>query len=271
MQYDLLRGWLATRLRNWQRQRESLYLGNANLNNDSIGYSEPRVDAAAAKAEETPYYEHLDRAQQRWISLSDKERSESWQYECAKAFAREQESHKVTKRRLDEAEQEIQQLRTRFDLNPPSRQSPNGRRYTPGTLSLSGEALSHLSSQTDWDYDALILKWRNRLQNARTFPSQPQLPQNTATPNGRSLRANDSGRLFAPQHDASWPYRDEESDGQEDEDEDLADAPGEEDPDGDIHMEQHANIGNDMMVRRSREDDTAGVHRGKRRKDMDAS
>lgn len=184
------------------------------------------------RKEESTYYEHLEDAFRRWKKLPERERQDIWHYECAKAFAREQEKHQATCRKLEQAEQELQQLRTRLEQFKHLPSAPDASPYQPATIPLSREAVSHLPDSTKWDYNTLVSKWRNRLRSARsTQLSLPGTNGDHTSPTPQAVELNGYRTRSILQHRASWPSQEDGMDAQGDDEEALVDAPGEEDTD----------------------------------------
>lgn len=153
-----------------------------------------------------------------------------WLLECAKAFTREEERHKETRRKLDLAEQEIQHLRSL--LAQQTRQHPELLAFGPNTLPISRETAEYLPTPPgSWNYEILLAKWNGRIQSSRNTQHHLPAPWATATPSRlNNDHTNDSVYLTEKQ---SHENNDERP--PSDEDEDLADAPGDED---DMAMEK---------------------------------
>lgn len=172
--------------------------------------------------EEARHYDRLSDVQLEWSKLSDEERQKDWHRACAQAFAREKEKHDATSAALERAEQEIQHLRSQLAQITQKQQRPEFTQYPTSTLPISRATVSHLSFPPQWSPDSFINKWKTRIQSARsTQHSLPPLYLNHHTsashPNGRPHAGGDQ----RPQ--------DNEQDLAEDEDDDLEDAPGEDD------------------------------------------
>ena len=268
---ELLRGWLSNKLCDWRRRLQQSCFGDMYLHDSMNGHAYPRSEADAIREEEVSYYEHLENAQQSWTKLAHKERMENWQFECAKAFAREQEKHQATKRRLDEAEHEIQVLRARLDRIAQDQQLLDRFGCNSTVLSLSHRAVSHFPPHADWDYNSLISKWRIRLQSARDSQrSLSHLSRNLSPPNSILLQANGNGHSPAHQHDQSSPCHFQEPNGHGDGDEELADALGEADPDEGFNVNQPIALGKGVISPHLRTSREIGRLSRKRRRSIDA-
>ena len=177
--------------------------------------------------------------------LSEEQKHDTWRLECQQAFAREKEKNEEIEARFDRAEQEIHHLRAQLRQLTDSQQPLEFLRFPPSTMPLSRETLQALGESKDlseWSYETTILKWKGRIQNQRSQHQsllQPPIPATWPPPsllhNGSPIRGvsshiqphrNDQttrrNNTQNTEHDAS------------DEDEDLADALG--DDDVDLHQ-----------------------------------
>ncbi|KAL9104251.1 MAG: hypothetical protein Q9163_000799 [Psora crenata] len=267
MYCELLRGWLSNKLCDWRRRREHPQFGDVYLHNGLNCRADSQSEADAIRETEASYYAHLENAQQSWAQLTDEERLETWQHECAKAFAQEQEKHQATRRRLNEAEQEIQQLRVRLSQIASEQQLPEAVHRSPATLTLSREAVLHLPPHPQWDYNNLVSKWKTRLQSARCSQHPPQLAWSQGNHPREPLRANGNGRAPGSQLGNRSFSRAGGPDAQGDEDEELADAAGDDDPDEIECTEEHGGMSRGPLNPQFR--DIGGLGR-KRPRSMDA-
>ena len=229
--YELLRDWVENKLKSWHRLRQSQFSPNHNNRpNGTNGYfNEPNSAQIAADIEK--YKEHLANSYDLWKSISDKKKQDIWLDECAKAFIREQEKHNETKRKLDLAEQKIQLLRAQLFQKS---QSPDSQMYPPSMLPITREMTDQLPNSDSFNYESLLSKWKTRIQSTRSIqqPLPPLSPWATATPT--NLNSNHTnGNSYAAQRQQSGPDRHpnygNDAENPSDEDEDLADAPGDED------------------------------------------
>lgn len=218
-QCEVLRACLASRLYEWRRRRETSQYGGAYPLNG--GDQQPRLQSAneKIKQEETAYYEHLEDAFEKWKNVSDSERTGSWQQACAKAFAREQEKHFATKRRLDMLEQEMKQLQRKLEHPPHVTQTSEEGPTPTSFLTLSREAVQNLPPSTGWDYDMLISKWQARVQSARSAQrSLPACGSDPGTP--QAGLTNGHTPTSVEDHRGSWSTQDSGRDAHGDEDHD---------------------------------------------------
>ena len=229
--HDLLREWLGSRLKEWQRQGKSHHFLNQIIQpNGTNGHSQEFESIGEV---EEKYYQHLTSVYETWKALPEKQKQESWRTECAKAFAREQEIHKQTKRSLELAEQEIQHLHSQLAQRNPYDHSTEYTHFGISTIPISCATTKHLPDLPN--YEALLSRWRTRIAHQRSVqnPLPPPLPWATATPpnpnpnNNKHMNGSHQYRLPSQRDDHQQP--DKEPDQASDEDEDLADAPGDDD------------------------------------------
>lgn len=226
--HDILRQWLGSKLKDWQRHGKSHHFPNQIIQlNGTNGHSQ---DSESIGEVEEKYYQHLTSVYETWKALSEKQRQESWRTECAKAFAHEQENHKQTKRSLELAEQEIQHLRSQLARGNSYDHSTEYTRYGTSTLPLSRETTKHLPELPS--YEALLSRWRTQLAHQRSVqnPLPPPSPWATATPpNPNNNHMNGTHQYPPPPQRDHHQQPDNEQEQASDEDEDLADAPGDDD------------------------------------------
>ena len=224
---EALRRWLDNKLRDWRIRRKALGLVRDADQGASNGHDDqaPRWSMYDPEADEyeTRCIKHLDDAFQDWQNRPELEKHELWHSECVTALTQEQDRHRETRNRMERLEREVQSLQAEL----------NERNFNeaPSTFPLSQQAaLQTFDSATDlaaWDYDKLITKWRTRIQTERAqqhplpAPPTPDLPRS-------SSYANNAGMFHQLQPPLPTEHRKSEVNGL-DEDEDLVDAPGEED------------------------------------------
>lgn len=177
---------------------------------------------------EEKYYQYLLTVFDAWAMLPEKQKQDRWREECAKAFAREQEKHAETKRRLDFAEQEIQHLRSLLvQMHHPTDFSG----YPPTILPISRETAVNLTNTQKWSFNALISKHRAQIQSNRSIqhPLPAPSPWAAPTPNMNNNHTNGTPSYSQYPRGDQRPFHNEDHEVPSDEDEDLADAPGDED------------------------------------------
>ena len=234
--HDILREWLGSKLKNLQPRGKSHHFPNQIIQpNGTNGHSQESESAGEA---EEKYYQHLTSAYENWKALSEKQKQELWRTECAKAFAREQEKHKQLKLSLELAEQEIQHLRSQLAQRNAYDHPTESTTFGTSPIPISRETAKNIPELPS--YEALLSRWRTRLAHQRSVqhplpPLSPWVAATPLTPNNNSNHMNGHHQYPPP------PQRDEhqqpgnEQDQASDEDEDLADAPG----DDDISEPQH--------------------------------
>jgi len=226
--YEILRDWVENKLRDWHRLRQPQFgLNHTPQSNGTNGHlKEPPGSDILADIEK--YKKHLTNTYETWKILSDKKKQDIWLNECAKAFTREQEKHNETRRKLDLAEQKIQLLRSQLAQKL---QAPDTQLYSPSILPISRETTDQLINADVFNYEGLLSKWKARIQSTRSMqqPLPPPSPWATATPpNLISVHTNGSPYTQQQRPDQQ-PQQDNHTEQSSDEDEDLADAPGDED------------------------------------------
>ena len=235
--YDILHEWLGSKLKELQPQGKSHHFPNQIIQpNGTNGHSQ---DPEGMGEVEEKYYQHLASVYETWKALPERQRQESWRTECAKAFAREQEKLKQTLRSLELAEQEIQHLRSQLAQRNPFDHSTEYTQFGTSALPISRDTTRHMPDLPS--YETLLSRWRTRLAHQRSVqtPLPPPSPWATATPpnpnnssntnNNNHHHMNGHHRYLPPPQRGDHQQPDHEPDPASDEDEDLADAPGDDD------------------------------------------
>lgn len=252
--HEILREWLGSKMKDLQPRGKSHHFPNQIIQpNGTNGHSQ---DPEGIGEVEEKYYKHLTSVYETWKALPDKQKQESWRTECAKAFAREQEKHKQSIRSLEMAEQEIQHLRSQLAQRNPYDHSTEYTQFGIPALPLSRETTRHIPELPS--YEALLSRWRTRLTHQRSVqtPLPPPSPWATVTPpnpnpNNKNNHMNGHHQYPPPPQRGDRQQPDNEPDQASDEDEDLADAPGDDDT-----SEQQQQLGMDrgMLDPNLRED-----------------
>ena len=229
-QYEGLRTCIATRMKEWQRQRQRLStLRHQNQQNGTNGISASPTSIDEFHQIDESYKRHLSSAYESWKALPDRKKQETWSSECAKAYARKGERYQEIKRTLENSEQEIRHLR--FQITQLKKNPSYALAVGPNALRLSPETTNYLPTESGtWEYEALLRKWKGRIKASRDMQYELPPPWSSDNPSdlSNSLR-NDACLPDQPQSHLN-------GDGvpQNDADEDLADALGEED---DMHLD----------------------------------
>lgn len=225
---EVLRGWLEGKLYDWRRRRDNLQFGNPSLQNGLNVNSPTHPNGESMNKEEALYYSHLADAHQEWTRLSEKERQKIWHIKCATAFAHEREKHENSKRALEQAEQEIQLLRAQLAQINNQQLTPEFAQYPTSILPLSREASSYLPPESSsWTFASIINKWKTRIQSSRS--SQHPLPFSLWSSTTPTQNHTNGGGPYPHAHRGNQRPQDNENDVHSDEDQDLTDAPGEDD------------------------------------------
>ena len=249
--YDILREWLGSKLKDLQPRGKSHHFPNQAIQSNGINGHSQDSESMGEMGEK--FYQHLTGVYETWRVLPEKQRQESWRTECAKAFAREQEKHKQTKRSLELAEQEIQHLRSQLAHKNPYDHSTEYTNFAISSLPLTRETTKNIPDLPS--YEALLSRWRTRLAHQRSVqtPLPPPSPWATTTTPLNPTTTTTSTHVNGHHHYPPPPQRDgqqqrqqpdHEQDQISDEDEDLADAPG----DDDISEQQQHQLGMDKGV-----------------------
>ena len=231
---EALRRWLAIKLRDWRIRRKALGLARAADHETTNGHADEApawsMFDPEADEHEAACTQHLNDAFQSWQNLSELQKHERWHSECVTALTHEQDRHRETRDRMERLEREVQSLQAEL----------NERNFNeaPSTFPLSHQtALQTFDSATDlaaWDYDKLITKWRTRIQldRAQQHPL-PAPPTPKAAPNLNPTHSpsytNSSTSAYQQLQQQLRVEQKKNELGELDEDEDLVDAPGEED------------------------------------------
>lgn len=242
-EYEYLKRFVFAKVQEWKAKISQ----DDNYNGTSEDVEQQRTGNLAK--EETAHQRHLAQAYHNWQILNEDKKQEQWRLECQKAYAEEYDRHQDTRERLDQLEQEIYHLRDRLN------QQQNGQSALPTNLEVSSMPLSRSTMNSitaqealnleDWDYDRLLHKWKQRIRQDRSI--QHPLPT-AATLSPQNRPANGASSSHAPLafdgtlDDQQQSYHEDDGD-HEIEDEDLADAPGEdEDEDMVSAVQQQRNV-----------------------------
>lgn len=229
-------------MRDWRIRRRAFGLGRPydqsgvnghNTLDSPWSHSDPEADeyeAACAK--------HISTSYNSWDNLSRERKQEQWHEACVNALTHEQERHRETRDRMERLENQVQSLRA--ELN--ARDSPE---YGATTFPLSpGTALETLKVSPEsamWDYDALISKWRTRIEHERSrqLPLPGPSPWFAPSPETSQTPIHTDGQIHPakPEHRRSPHQQNGIGANGTTQDEELADAPGEED-DAAVEMDQ---------------------------------
>ena len=227
--YDILRDWVEDKLKSWHRLRQPQFGPDHIFQpNGTNGHTQEQSNSDVLHDIEM-YKRHLTASYDAWKMITDKKKQETWLHEFAKTFVSELENHKETKSRLDLAEQEIQHLRSQLAQ---THHPPEAAMYQPSTLPITRSTTDHLPTADVFNYEGLLSKWKTKIQTSRSIqqPLPPLSPWATAT-TPTNLNDNHTNGTTYPQqdHNERPSHGGNHRESPSDEDEDLADAPGDED------------------------------------------
>ena len=231
--FDALRRWLDTKIRDWKIRRRAVGSGR-NVQHEetddhgdrhtSWSYFDPEADDY-----ETSCMQHLNARYSSWDELSKSQKQEEWHEECVKALTREQDRHRDTRDRMERLERDVQSLQAELNAR-------NNNEHRSMSIPLSPRtALETLKPSPEpalWDYDALITKWRTCIQHERSQQHplpHPSTPWSAPAPDVAQTPSYANGNLAKSGPRAGFDNHLNLGTDGVNEEQDLADAPGEED------------------------------------------
>lgn len=238
-EYEYMKRYVFAKLQEWKAR-----ITQDGQDNGAIGDIDQQLADNLAN-EEAVHQQHFNQAYNNWQRSTQEKKVEEWRLECQKAYAEEYDRHQDTRERLEQLEQEIHHLRERLNQGKNGQSSSSG--FEVSAVPLSRTTINSFSAQQarelqHWDYDRLLDKWKERIQQQRS--TQHPLPTvGPWSPDNRPTNGNSSAYEHHPLDDQQHSYHNGEYN--EIEDEDLADAPGE-DEDEDLTS---AAAHNGMMTR----------------------
>ncbi|KAL8765724.1 MAG: hypothetical protein Q9209_007289 [Squamulea sp. 1 TL-2023] len=218
-EYEYMKRYVFAKLQEWKAR-----IAQGDQYSNQSGGVDQQLNDSLTK-EEATYQRHFVETYSSWQQLTPDKKQEQWRQECQKAYAEEYDRHQDTRERLDQLEQEIHHLRDRLDQQHSGHISSD---FELSSISLSRTTMTAVRPQEmrdlqHWDFDRLLEKWKQRIHLQRstqhplpTVPSwSPNRPQN--------------GTLAPYRHRPLDDLHSYQDDGDNEmEDEDLVDAPGEE-------------------------------------------
>ena len=231
--FDALGRWLDTKMRDWKIRRRALGLGRNIENENTDGHEDQHTSWSyfdpEAEDYETSCMQHLKARYNSWDELSRLQKQEEWHEECVKALTHEQDRHRDTRDRMERLERDVQSLQA--ELN-----AQNSNEHRSMSLPLSPRtALQTLKPSPEsalWDYDALIAKWRTRIQRERSQQHplpHPSTPWSAPAPDVAQSALYTNGIPTKSGRRATFDNRLSLGTDGVSEDQELVDAPGEED------------------------------------------
>ncbi|MCJ1402541.1 hypothetical protein MMC11_005761 [Xylographa trunciseda] len=221
-QLERIRQRVSTRVQWWRSQRRAAAaLGSSDL---SVVDSK-QLGTINEAEEEQRHYDYLASAYNVWNDLPDAEKREIWHLESMRAFAREQHDHGQTHIKLVRMEQEAANLRLQLERLNECQQPREFLLYPPNQLEVSREVatiVAENNADTALDFDKLVDKWKSRIQSGRS--EQKPLPP-PPLPAAASNQVNGMSSYNQPSSNGDPLAHQGISD------DDLMDAPGDEDDD----------------------------------------
>ena len=221
-QLENIRQRVSTHVQWWRSQRRAA----AALRSSDLSVVDSKHPGSLVEAnEEQRHHDHLARAYNAWNNLPEAEKQEIWHIESMRAFAREQSEHGETHVKLAHVEQEAANLRLQLERLNECQQPREFLLFPPNQLKVSREAatiVAENSADTSLDFDKLVDKWKSRIQSGRN--EQKSLPP-SQTPTATSIQLNGISSY------GHQPLNGHPLAHQEVSDDDLMDAPGDEDDD----------------------------------------
>ncbi|KAL8674571.1 MAG: hypothetical protein Q9168_001014 [Polycauliona sp. 1 TL-2023] len=223
-EFEYLKRFVFAKLQEWKAR-----VVQGDQHNDQNEEVDQQLSDNLSK-EEAAHQQHFLEAYNSWQKSTPETRQEQWRLECQKAYAEEYDRHQGTRDRLDQLEQEIHRLRDRLEQQKSGLVTSDFEMSsTPvSRTTMAAVKPEKLHDLQHWDYDHLLEKWKHRIHEQRS--TQHGLPTVPSWSPSRPRNGNPSAngqRALADQHS----YQDDGDN--EMEDEDLVDAPGE-DEDEDV-------------------------------------
>ncbi|KAH0547939.1 hypothetical protein GP486_008320 [Trichoglossum hirsutum] len=261
MQYEGLVRYIQERFRQWRLRRGAMDGGqkgtqsNANgmLNGMHVygsslgGHKTTSNGVDLGQQEEDKVIQHLHDAFNFWNALPEPKKNEYWRLEVLRGLSRGEEKRKEAQARLEQAEQEIEQLKAQVSRLT-RLQRPDELILNPtSALSITAATARELGTDPsanlcNWDYDRLISKWKAAIQENRRLGFGmagqrylPGTPQSTGFPTA----GGSAGGMMA---NGASQFMDE--DDEDDEDDDLGDM-----DDGEQHGQSSQRAPRAMMDR----------------------
>lgn len=138
--------------------------------------------AKTIESQAESYFQHLHSMYLQWQALQEPERRHIWQLEIMRAYVNSIQDHQTTKRRLEESDDKAETLKKQLENaynknnnNNTSRSNSSTSNNNPSIpVSVVRDLVEHSTNLHDWDYEALIQRyksvaqdsWDNRLESA---------------------------------------------------------------------------------------------------------
>ncbi|MCJ1395263.1 hypothetical protein MMC18_008147 [Xylographa bjoerkii] len=221
-QVEVIRQRISVKFQWWKSERRAA----ATLSSSDLLVIDSKQSGTLDEAEEEQrHYDYLMSTYRLWNDLTDTEKREIWHLESMRAFVREQNEHCETHLKLAHMEQEAANLRLQLERLNECQQPREFLLYPPNQLEVSREVATIVaknSADTSLDFDKLVDKWKARIQTGRN--EQKSLPPPTLSMTA-SNQLNGMSSYNQPSSNGDPPTNRGVSD------DDLMDAPGDEDDD----------------------------------------
>lgn len=201
----------------------------------------PLRSECPASLEPNPLFQHhLTTAWSQWSHLSMMRQAPDWHMCCMRAFAREQQKHAETRKRVEYLETELNRSKI-VNARLTECQMPREWLYTPASqlplAKLAADKVDRQLQKGGLDAETLIAKWRPQVQAAKAMGKQSQQRQKNSAATWPVANVDEASRRPGTRevsNDGQSPSDDEDEDEDDEEDDD-----GEEDEDSD-HAEEPA-------------------------------
>ncbi|KAH0545265.1 hypothetical protein FGG08_000719 [Glutinoglossum americanum] len=186
MQYEGLIHHFRDKFRQWRLGRGAMdgvqKGGQSNANgmlngmhvygNSLGGHDASNNGVDLGQQEEEKVLQHLHDAFNYWTALQEQKKNEYWRLEVLRGLSHSEEKRKKAQSQLEQAEQEIEQLKAQVDRLT-KLQRPDELVLNPTTsLSIAAATARELNNDPNanlcnWDYDRLVSKWKAVIQENR--------------------------------------------------------------------------------------------------------
>ncbi|KAJ5328080.1 hypothetical protein N7452_008470 [Penicillium brevicompactum] len=165
---DIVRQKLRSQVAQWQEDQITADQTSAPHTRHGNNGVDASLIYRSAQQHEDISLRHLDLAFNHWNSLPRETRSEAWQLEIMRAFAREAEKRKSSDEQIARVQQEANQLRAQVERLGSCQWPREFALFPPDTLPLPRQVARELDAQDShinptssrWDYDNVVAKWK---------------------------------------------------------------------------------------------------------------
>ncbi|KAL6230471.1 hypothetical protein BDW75DRAFT_222585 [Aspergillus navahoensis] len=172
---NIVRQALRAKIEQWQSDQLAAE-STINPGKTSLGMDATTIQRNAQQHEELSL-RHLELAYKHWMSLPYDSRSDAWQLEIMRAFAREFEKRKSLDEQLARVQQEANQLRSQVEKLGACQWPREFALFPPETLPLPRDVARELDAKESqispgsarWDYENVVAKWKRVIMHDRTM------------------------------------------------------------------------------------------------------